>query len=135
VPIQRINPPELGEPSGFSHAVAVPAGGRLIFLAGQTATDSAGRTVAGGVAEQMERALANLLTALTAAGGQPSDLVSLTIYSTDLDTYRAHAAEIGAVWRRLAGRDYPAAAAVGVTRLWDPAAVVELHGIAVVVSR
>jgi enamine deaminase RidA (YjgF/YER057c/UK114 family) len=131
VAIERINPAGLGRPSGFSHAVSVPAG-RLAFLAGQTAHDAGGRIVGPGVVEQFERALGNLLTALRAAGGEPPDLVSLTVYATDLDDYRGHAREIGEVWRRLAGRDYPAMAAVGVHRLWDPAAVVEVQGIAVI---
>jgi len=82
------------------------------------------------VVEQFERALANLLTALRAAGGQPAGLVSVTVYLVDLDDYRGHAREVGEVWRRLVGRDYPAMAAVGVHRLWDPEALVEVQGIA-----
>src|SRR5580692_12692257 len=127
--LERINPVELARPSGFSHAVAV-TGGRIVFLAGQTGMDRDGTVVAGGVVAQFERALANLLTALAAAGGQPGDLVSATIYITDLADYQAHAKEIGAVWRRLAGHEYPAMAGVGVTRLWDPEALVEIQGIA-----
>jgi enamine deaminase RidA (YjgF/YER057c/UK114 family) len=104
----------------------------VVFLAGQTATDSSGAVVEGGVAAQFAQALANLLTALRAAGGQPADLASLTIYAVDLDDYRANAQEIGAAWRQLAGPDYPAMAAVGVSRLWEPAALVELQGYAVI---
>ena len=145
---ERINPAELARPSGFSHAVSVaggPAGGaaaggaaggaaagRMVFLAGQTGVDRDGNVADGGVVPQFERAMTNLLTALGAAGGLPSDLVSLTIYLTDMADYQAHAREIGAVWRRLAGTDYPAMAAVGVTRLWLPGLVVEIQGIAVV---
>ena len=129
--VERVNPSELGRPSGFSHAVSA-TGGRMVFLAGQTGTSRDGNVVAGGVVAQFEQALGNLLTALAAAGGQPGDLVSLTIYSTDLADYRAHAAQIGAIWRRLAGVTYPAMAAVGVTRLWDPEALVEIQGIAAV---
>jgi enamine deaminase RidA (YjgF/YER057c/UK114 family) len=128
--IQRVNPSSLAAPSGFSHAVV--ASGRVIFLAGQTALDGSGAIVGTTVAEQFEQALANVLTALAAAGGTPDQLVSLTIYAVDLADYRAHGREIGAVWRRLAGRDYPAMAAVGVSRLWDPAALVEIQGFAVV---
>ena len=127
--VQRVNPEELGRPSGFSHAVSVTAG-RLIFLAGQTGTSRDGKVVGGGVVAQFEQALGNLLTALAAAGGQPADLVSLTIYVVDLADYQAHAKQIGAVWRRLAGAEYPAVAGVGVARLWDPEALVELQGVA-----
>jgi enamine deaminase RidA (YjgF/YER057c/UK114 family) len=127
--MQRINPPELGRPSGFSHAVV--GEGRFVFLAGQTALDASNCVVGEGVVEQFERALSNLLTSLRAAGGSPSDLCSVTIYIVDMDDYRAHAREIGAVWRRLAGTEYPAMAGIGVSRLWDPEALVELQGFAV----
>jgi enamine deaminase RidA (YjgF/YER057c/UK114 family) len=129
--VERINPEELGRPSGFSHAVSAPTG-RLVFLAGQIGAAGDGNVVSGGVVAQFEQALANLLTALGAAGGQPGDLVSLTVYLTDVGDYQAHGPQIGAVWRKLAGREYPAMAGVGVTRLWDPEAQVEIQGIAVV---
>ena len=131
VSIERINPGELGRPSGFSHAVSA-TGGRLVFLAGQTGYGRDGAIVGGGVVPQFERALGNLLTALRAAGGDPADLVSLTIYAVDLADYRAHGREIGQVWQRQCGREYPAMAAVGVSRLWDTDALVEVQGFAVV---
>jgi enamine deaminase RidA (YjgF/YER057c/UK114 family) len=127
--LERVNPPELGQPKGFSHAVA--GTGKIIFLAGQTALDSSGRVVGDGIAEQFEQALSNLLTALRAAGGEPGQLASLTIYVTDMDDYKAHGREIGQVWRRLAGRDYPAMAGIGVSRLWDVEALVEVQGFAI----
>ncbi|MFI9451515.1 RidA family protein [Amycolatopsis sp. NPDC052450] len=130
--MERINPPELGRPSGFSHAVA--ATGRFVFLAGQTALDEENRIVGDGVVAQFERALSNLLTALRAAGGAPSDLCSVTVYIVDMDDYRAHAREIGAVWKRLAGSEYPAMAGIGVSRLWDAEALVEVQGFAVVAA-
>jgi enamine deaminase RidA (YjgF/YER057c/UK114 family) len=129
--MERINPSGLARPSGFSHAVTAPAG-RLVFLAGQLGVNRDGRVVPGGVVAQFEQAMSNLLAALAAAGGHPSDLASLTIYLTDVEDYQAHGKEIGAVWRRLAGSDYPATAGVGVTRLWLPDAVVEIQGAAVV---
>jgi enamine deaminase RidA (YjgF/YER057c/UK114 family) len=127
--IEYINPPSLARPVGFSHAVV--ASGRVVALAGQTALDGTGRIVAGGVVEQFEQALGNLLAALRAAGGAPDRLVSLTVYIVDLDGYQAHAGEIGAVWRRLVGREYPAIAGIGVARLWDADALVEIQGLAV----
>jgi enamine deaminase RidA (YjgF/YER057c/UK114 family) len=129
--IERVNPPSLAKPSGFSHAVAA-TGGRLVFLAGQTAIDAGGAIIGGTVTAQFEQALGNLLEALRAAGGSPEHLASLTIYAVDLEDYRAHGREIGAAWRRLAGPEYPAMAAVGVCRLWDAAALVEIQGYAVI---
>ncbi len=128
--IERFNPPSLARPSGFSHAVA--ADGRLVFLAGQVALDADGAIAGDTVAAQFERALGNLLAALRAAGGAPEHLASLTIYAVDLADYRAHSRQIGAAWRRLAGAEYPAMAAIGVSRLWDAAALVEIQGYAVI---
>jgi enamine deaminase RidA (YjgF/YER057c/UK114 family) len=129
VSIERVNPAELARPSGFSHAVV--GHGTLVLLAGQTALDAAGRITGTDVVAQFEVALGNLLTALTAAGGRPDQLASLTVYVVDMDDYRRNSAALGRVWRRLAGRDYPAMAAVGVARLWDAAALVEVQGMAI----
>jgi len=129
VSLERINPDELASPSGFSHAVV--AEGRHVYLAGQTATGPDGRIVGGDVVAQFDQALRNLLTALDAAGGRPDQLASVTIYIVDLDDYKGRARDIGGVWRELVGTTYPAMAGVGVPRLWDDAAVVELQGVAV----
>jgi enamine deaminase RidA (YjgF/YER057c/UK114 family) len=125
----RVNPASLPKPSGFSHAVI--ARGTTIHLAGQTGMDASGAIVAGGVVAQFEQALTNVLTALREAGGAPDDLAALTIYIVDMDDYRAHARDIGTVWKRLVGTDYPAMAGIGVTRLWDAEALVEIQGFAV----
>ena len=127
--MRRVNPSSLAPASGFSHAVV--ATGTTVFLAGQTGMAADGSIVTGGVVAQFERALSNLLTALSEAGGTPADLASMTVYIVDMDDYRAHAREIGAVWKRLVGSDYPAMAGIGVSRLWDTDAVVEVQGFAV----
>ncbi|MFF9086645.1 RidA family protein [Streptomyces sp. NPDC014991] len=127
---ERVNPPELSPPTGFSHAV-VATGSRVVFLAGQTALDAGGKVTGDSLPEQFETALGNLLTALRAAGGTPADLARVTVYATDVAAYRTHARQLGDVWRRLAGRDYPAMAVVEVVRLWDERALVELDGFAV----
>ncbi|MEW2422222.1 RidA family protein [Streptomyces nigra] len=127
---ERVNPPGLSPPTGFSHAV-VATGSRVVFLAGQTALDTDGKVTGETLPEQFERALGNLLTALAAAGGTPADLARVTVYATDVADYRDRASELGRVWRRLAGRDFPAMAVVEVVRLWDERALVELDGFAV----
>ncbi|MGW6904384.1 RidA family protein [Streptomyces sp. NPDC054940] len=127
---ERVNPPDLSPPTGFSHAV-VATGSRVVFLAGQTALDADGKVTGDSLPEQFERALANLLAALTAAGGTPADLARVTVYATDVAAYRAQAAELGRIWRQSAGRNYPAMAVVEVVRLWDERAMVELDGFAV----
>ncbi|HEY8984885.1 MAG TPA: Rid family hydrolase [Streptomyces sp.] len=128
--IERLNPAGLSPPAGFSHAV-VATGSRLVLLAGQTALDADGKVVGESLAEQFEKALGNLLAALAAAGGGPADLARVTAYVTDVPAYRAAAPELGRIWRESAGRDYPAMAVVGVVRLWDESALVELDGVAV----
>jgi enamine deaminase RidA (YjgF/YER057c/UK114 family) len=130
VTTERVNPPELSPPTGFSHAVVV-SGSRVVFLAGHTALDADGKVTGDTLPEQFERALGNLLTALRAAGGTPADLARVTVYATDVAAYRAHAGRLGRIWRDLAGRDYPAMAVVQVVRLWDEQAMVELDGFAV----
>jgi enamine deaminase RidA (YjgF/YER057c/UK114 family) len=129
VALERINPPELAPPSGFSHAVV--GEGRVVFLAGQTALDATGKIVGDGVVAQFEQALVNLVSALRAAGGEPEHLTSLTVYIVDMEDYRAHARDIGQVWKRVVGRTYPAMAGIGVTRLWDTEALVEVQGFAI----
>jgi len=128
---RNVNPPELCPPTGFSHATRA---GDTIYLGGQTAIDVAGRIVAGGIVEQFQQSFSNVLTALRAAGGVPSDLVSVTIYLTDVQEYQRHGREIGRAWRELAGPHYPAMAGIGVTALWQPEALIEIQGVAVLGS-
>ena len=121
-PHRIVNAPELGEPSGFSHAVI--AAGRTVHLAGQI---GAGATIA----EQFDSSAANMLVALRAAGGEPENLVSLQIFVTDVPGYKASLREIGHAWRKHFGRHYPAMGLFGVTELFEPEAQVELMGVAV----
>ncbi|MFE3183103.1 RidA family protein [Streptomyces violascens] len=128
--LDRVNPGALSPATGFSHAV-VATGSRVVFLAGQTALDADGKVVGVTLPEQFRTALTNLLAALAAAGGSPGDLARVTVYATDVAAYREQARELGSIWRELAGRDYPAMAVIGVVRLWDSEALVELDGFAV----
>ncbi|MFF6778786.1 RidA family protein [Streptomyces sp. NPDC012637] len=128
--LHRHNPAELSPPIGFSHAVTA-TGTRVAFLAGQTSLDRDGKVTGETLPEQFETALTNLLAALRHAGGSPADLARVTVYATDVADYRRHAHELGGIWHRLAGRDYPAMAVIGVVRLWDEQALVELDGFAV----
>ncbi len=129
-----VNPEGMAPARGFSHAV-VPADGRTVYLAGQVAMDSAGAVVGDTFAEQFEVALANVLAALAGAGGSPEDLVSLVMYATDVAAYRASLPEVGAAYRKLVGRHYPAMALVGVTELVEPAAMIEIIGTAVIPAK
>jgi enamine deaminase RidA (YjgF/YER057c/UK114 family) len=127
-----ITAPDLPAPVGYAHAV-IAAAGRTVHLGGQTAQAMDGAIFGTTIVEQFDLAARNLVAALHAAGGQPDDLVSLQIYVTDLAAYRASLAELGSVWRTHFGRRYPAMAVLGITELFDPAALVELVGVAVIV--
>lgn len=127
-----LNPPDLAPPVGFAHAIAT-RGGRTVWLAGQNGTDVTGAIVApGDLVAQLDLALANLVIALRAAGGEPTDLVQLRIYVTDLDAYRSRRRDLGPVWRRHFGRFYPTMTLLGVSGFFDPEAQVEVDGVAVV---
>ena len=130
-PHEILNPPELADPIGFSHAV-VAAAGRTVYIGGQTAHDSDGVVVPGGIAEQFGKAAANLVTALGAAGAQPDHLVSMQIYVTDAAGYRAALKDLAPIYRKHLGTHYPAISLFEVTGLFDPAALVEIVATAVV---
>ena len=124
-----VNPPTLPAPSGYSHGTL---SGNTLYLGGQTALDAEMRIVAGGIVEQFRQAFGNVLTTLRAAGGVPEDLVSITIFLTDIPDYQAHGREVGEAWRELAGPVYPAMAGIGTTGLWQPEALIEIMGVAVI---
>lgn len=126
---RTVNPEALPKPSGYAHGILA---GNAVYLGGQTALDRDMQIVPGGIVEQFRQAFSNVLTTLTAAGGQPEDLVSVTIYLTDVDDYMAHGKEIGRIWREMAGSEYPAMAGIGVSRLWQKEAMIEIQGIAVI---
>jgi enamine deaminase RidA (YjgF/YER057c/UK114 family) len=124
-----VNPATLPAPSGYSHGTL---SGNTLYLGGQTALDASMRIVPGGIAEQFRQAFSNVLTTLREVGGIPGDLVSITLYLTDIPDYQAHGKEIGRVWRELAGPVYPAMAGIGTTALWQPEAMIEILGVAVI---
>ncbi len=124
-----VNPASLPVPRGYSHGTL---SGNTLYLGGQTALDASMQIVPGGIVEQFRQAFSNVLTTLAEAGGVPEDLVSITIYLTDIPDYQAHGRDIGAAWRELAGPVYPAMAGIGTTALWQPEAMVEIVGVAVI---
>ncbi len=130
-----INSPDLAAPVGFSHAVRAERAGETVYLGGQVAQAPDGTVTGETIVEQFGVAAANLMTALRAAGGEPSDLVSLQVFVTVVAEYKASLRELGKVWRTHFGRHYPAMGLFGVTELFDPAAKVELMGVAVVPAR
>ncbi|MGH7513300.1 MAG: SDR family NAD(P)-dependent oxidoreductase [Gemmatimonadales bacterium] len=126
-----INPEELGAPRGWNNGIVAAAGGRMLFIAGQTARDGSGRVPVSDFVSQFDRALGNVLTVLRAAGGEPGHIGRFTIYVTDMAQYRASLKPLGEVYRRRMGGHYPAMALVEVKALVDQAATVEIEATAV----
>jgi enamine deaminase RidA (YjgF/YER057c/UK114 family) len=126
-----IQPQALVQPTGFSHGI-LTYGGRLLFLAGQTATDPEGKIVApGDVVGQYRQVLSNLKAVVEEAGGTMTDIVKMTIFVRDRDGYKAHLKELGQAHREAFGTYYPATALLEISRFYDDEALVEIEGIAV----
>jgi len=126
-----INPDSLGTPSGYSHGVVADVHGKLLFIAGQIAWDEKQKVISADFAEQFDRALANVVTVLSAAGGKPEHVVRLVIYVTDKIEYRERTREVGERYRKHLGKHFPAMVLVQVAGLLDDAAKVEIEGMAV----
>jgi NAD(P)-dependent dehydrogenase (short-subunit alcohol dehydrogenase family) len=126
-----INPEELGVPRGWNNGMLAQAGGRMLFIAGQTARDGSGQVPDADFVSQFDRALGNVLAVLREAGGEPGHIGRFTIYVTDMAQYRANLKQLGEVYRRRMGTHFPAMALVEVKSLVDPQAVVEIEATAV----
>ncbi len=133
--LKTINPASLGRPRGYANGVLAPAGGALLFIAGQIAWDAEQRIVSADFVAQFERALMNVVAVVAEAGGTPDEIARLVIYVTDKREYCTHRTEIGACWRKLLGRHFPAMALVEVKSLLEDDAKVEIEGTAVLVNR
>jgi enamine deaminase RidA (YjgF/YER057c/UK114 family) len=121
-----VNPEALGRPRGWNHGMLAPAGGRVLFVAGQTAPDRPG------LVEQWAGALERVVEIVRAAGGGPEHIGRMAVYVTDRQAYLASLKPLGEVHRRLMGGHYPAMALVEVRALVDAGAVVEIEATAVI---
>lgn len=129
--LEPIDPEALGgRGRGYSNGILAPAGARLLLVAGQVGWDRERRMVEGGFAAQFERALANVVEVIRAAGGAPDHLARLTIYVVDKNEYTAALPAVGVAWRRVVGSHYPAMALVEVAGLLEPGARVEIEATA-----
>ena len=126
-----INPESLAAPRGYANGMLAPAGGRLLFVAGQVAWDQQARIVSSSFTEQFSQALGNVLEVVKVAGGEPGDVAQLTIFVVDKAAYLAALKEVGGVYRSLMGKHYPAMALVEVRALVEEGAQVEIQAIAV----
>ena len=128
--MKTLLPPGWPRPKGYANGVS--ARGRTIFTAGVVGWDAEERFPAADLPAQFRQALTNILAILAEDGAGPEHLVRMTCYVTDIDSYRANLAEIGAAWRAVIGKHFPAMAVVAVTALVEPQAKIEIEATAVV---
>ena len=125
-----LQPPGWARPRGYANGIA--AEGRQVFVSGQVGWDGEQRFASDDFAAQTRQALANVVAVLACAGARPEHLVRLTWYVTSRDEYNASLVEIGAAYRELIGRNFPAMSVVVVAGLLEPRAKVEIEATAVV---
>lgn len=129
-PNQILQPPGWPRPKGYANGVA--ASGRLVFTAGIIGWDADERFPSADLAGQFRQVALNTLAVLAEAGAGPEHIVRMTWYVTSREEYLASAREIGAVYRELIGRNFPAMAVVEVAALVEPEAKIEIETTAVV---
>jgi len=132
MPLTLINPESLGAPSGYTHGLLADSNGKLLFISGQIAWDERQLIVSDDFVEQFDRALANVITVVHAAGATPVHIVRLIVYVTNKVEYRERTREVGERYRKHMGKHFPAMVLVEVAGLLDDAAKVEIEGMAVI---
>ena len=128
--MRRLQPPGWPEPRGYANGIE--ASGRLVFVGGQIGWDETGAFASDELAAQVGQALRNVLAVVAEAGGGPEHIARLTWYVTSREEYLASQKAIGAAYRAVMGRHFPAMAVVEVTALVEAQAKVEIEATAVV---
>jgi enamine deaminase RidA (YjgF/YER057c/UK114 family) len=129
--MKTLQPPGWARPKGFSNGIAVK-GGTTVYIAGQIGWTGEGKWEATDFAGQFRQTLKNTLAVLAEAGGRPEHIARMTWYITDKQEYLGAIKEVGAAYRELIGRHYPAMAVVQVVALIEDAAKVEIETTAVI---
>lgn len=123
-------PPGWPRPAGYANGIA--ARGLTIWTGGVVGWDESEKFPGADLASQLRQVLLNTVAILAEAGAGPEHMVRMTWYVTDLDAYKAQLPAIGAAWREIIGRNYPAMAVVGISRLVEPEALIEIETTAVI---
>ena len=132
MPFELIDPKGLEAPVGYAH-VAKITGGMMVHVAGQAPFDEQGRVVGkGDFVAQFTQVIGNLRTAIEAVGGRPNQFAVLTIYITNLEAYWNNKQPLGAAYREVFGKYFPAITLVEVKRLYNPDCMIEISGVAVI---
>ena len=132
MPFEKIQPPGWAKPIGYANGMLV-TGGRLLFIAGQVAFDAQGKVEGvGDLAAQFRRTLSNIREVCETAGGRIDQVVKMTVFVKDKDDYRRRAAELGAIWKDIVGRHFPAMTLVEVSNFYEPDVLIEIESVAVI---
>ncbi len=128
--MQILQPPNWAKPRGYSNGVA--SSGQLIFISGQVGWDANCQFTSTDFVAQSRQALHNIVTILAEAGGKPEHITRLTWYVVDKQEYLKAGKALGAVYREIIGKHYPAMSAVQVVALMEDMARVEIEATAVI---
>ena len=124
---RHFNPPSVWQPFGAFSMAVVPGEGQVVYLKGQVALDPDGQVVGeGDMAAQVRQTLENIQAVLGHLGGTMADVISLTQYATDIEAFMA----VGAVRMEFFAEPFPVTTTIEVSRLYDPALMVEITAIA-----
>ena len=127
---QALLPEGWVRPSGYSNGIK--AQGTLVFTAGVIGWNEREEFESDDFIDQLRQTLGNTRDILAAAGASPTDIVRMTWFVTDMEEYAGRLKEVGAVWREVLGRTYPCMSCVGVTRLVEKRAKIEIETTAVI---
>ena len=125
-----LQPPGWAPPKGYANGVA--ARGTFVAIGGQIGWNADQRFESDDFVAQARQALANIVAVLAQAGGRPEHIVRMTWYVVDRDEYARAQRGLGAAYRVVIGRHYPAMTAVEVGALMEARAKVEIEATAIV---
>ncbi len=128
--MRAINPPGWARPKGYSNAIV--GRGTIVMVAGQIGWNAQQQFESDDFVAQLRQALSNTVEVLAAAGARPEHVARMTWYVTDKQRYLARMAEVGAAWRDIMGRTYPAMTLLEVSALVEDRALVEIESTAIV---
>jgi len=128
--VRAINPPGWARPKGYSNAVV--GRGTIVMVAGQVGWNAAQQFESDDFIAQLRQALANTVAVLAAAGAKPEHVARMTLYVTDKRLYLARISEVGAAWRDIMGRTFPAMTLLEVSGLVEDRALIEIESTAIV---
>jgi enamine deaminase RidA (YjgF/YER057c/UK114 family) len=128
--LRAINPPGWARPKGYSNAVV--GRGTIVMVAGQIGWNAQQQFESDDFVAQLRQALSNTVEVLAAAGAKPEHVARMTLYVTDKQSYLADIAEVGAAWRDIMGRTYPAMTLLEVSALVEDRALIEIESTAII---